>query len=179
MSVNLPLRGDVRWALVPYALEAPFVGPGWSGEIDFAGVEVHARAGGGGSIRLEILAKMRPVLIMQSVASGSLGTVAVVRLKRLDALPERYRDEVLAGDVPRLVPLSVEIGGVRQIAMVDTVERAHLSAIDRRCIGTATREEMRTIGERAARVLELDLDRLVEERAVTLLEALGVGADQP
>lgn len=177
--MNLPRRGEIRWSLVAYALEAPFVGPGWSGGIDFVGVEAHARAGGGDAIRLEIPAKMRPVLIVQSVASGSRGTVVVVRLKRLDALPERYRDDVLAGEVPRLVPLAVEIGGVRQIAMIDTLERAHLSAIDGRCIGSATSEEMRVIGERVARVLELDLDRLVEERAVTLLQALGVGSDQP
>ncbi len=172
MHLNPPRRGEIRWALVPYALEAPFEGPGWEGGIGFDGVERHARASRGGAIGLRVPAKMRPVLVLQSIVSAANGAPAVLRLKRLDALPARLRDEVLAGHDTHLVPLAAAIGGVRQIAMADTLERAHLSAIDHRVIGTATADELRLIGERVARVLELDLGRLVEDAAGDLLEQL-------
>jgi len=172
VHLSLPRRGEIRWALVPYALEAPFRGAGWEGGADFADVEVHARARGGGAIDLRVPGKMRPVLLLQSAVGGQPGTVVVLRLKRLDALPAPLREAVLAGHAPRLVPLAAAIGGVRQIAMVDTLERAHLSAIDQRVIGTATADELRLIGERVARVLELDLGRLVEEAAAELLEGM-------
>jgi hypothetical protein len=180
VSAQLAKRGEVRWALVPYAFEAPFRSPDWSGPIGISDLDEIVRAREGRSaIVVEVPAKIRPVLLLQSVAHAAHGTCAALRVKRIEALSESLRDGVRSGEDPSLAPLRTLVAGREHAVIVTAPVAVHLSAVASAPIARLSGEEMRGVDERLARVLELDLDRLVEERAVTLLEALGVGSDQP
>lgn len=180
MNPPLPQRGEVRWALIPFAFEAPFRSPEWSGPIGIADLGEIVRAREGRSaVTLEVPAKIRPVLLLQGVAHAAHGTCAALRVRRLEALSEPLRDGVRDGEDPHLAPLTTPIAEREHAVIVTAPLAVHLSALASAPIARLSAEEMRGVDERLARILQLDLDRLVEEHAVTLLETLGAGSDQP
>ena len=173
MAVTPPLRGELRWALVPYDFEAPFAGDEWSGGLDFAGISALLRERGPRpQFAVNVPAKVRPILVVQSLGSGIAGTVAVLRTKRLSALPERLRESIRRNDDPRLVYLPEQWAGAERVVLVDAVHRLHNSAIDGQALGRTSDDVMRLVAERLVRALELDLSGLVEREAAATLARL-------
>ena len=173
MTEGLPERGEIRWALVPHAVEAPFGGPGWDGGLDFAGVTAHARdAGTRAPLALTLPAVIRPVLLLQGWEGAPHGAYAVLRTRRLDALSPAARDAVQAGTSPDLVLLDGVSAGHRRVAMIAGVSRVHGSALDTTIAGRASAATLRSIDERLADSLSLDLDRLVERRVEAVIADL-------
>ena len=158
---------------MPYDFEAPFVGDEWPGGLDFAGISALLRERGPRpQFAVNVPAKVRPVLVVQSLGSGVAGTVAVLRTKRLSTLPERLRESLRRNDDPRLVYLPEEWAGAERVVLVDAVHRLHNSAIDGKALGRTTDDVMRLVAERLVRALELDISSLVEREATATLTRL-------
>jgi len=173
VALTPPLRGELRWALVPYDFEAPFVGDQWAEGLDFAGISALLRERGPRpQLAVNVRAKVRPVLVVQSLGSGVAGTVAVLRTKRLSTLPERLRASIRRNDDPRLVYLPEQWAGAERVVLVDAVHRLHNSAIDGQAFGRTSDDTMRLVAERLVRALELDISGLVEREASATLARL-------
>lgn len=174
MSFDFPMRGEVRWALVPYTFEAPFVGTAWTGGIDFNGVVDATRANGRVGIELIIKAKVRPVVILQSFESTSHGAYAVLRTRRMETMTAAAQTSVRAGDDPALHLLADKYAGSKRAVLLNGLARIDSTAIEREIIGRIGEAEMATISRGIAGLLELDLDQLVQERVAAVLVEQGL-----
>jgi len=166
------MRGELRWAVVPYAPAAPLAGPGWEGGISLRDYMARIREGGGADALL-LPVKVRPVLLLHSWVTATHDAYLVLRTRRMATLDETTLELVREDADPGLVPLSGVSAGAERVAMVGAISRVHASALDDQPLGWATPAEMRLIGERVAARLELDLDHVVERRALALLDGLG------
>ncbi len=174
--IDLPRRGEVRWALVPYVPQAPFRGREWGTGADFDAIRTHLRERRPRTgIDLELRAMVRPVLLLHGWESSADDAYAVLRTKRLEALRADDQSSVRAGRDPALVPLSGLLAGKERAAMVGTTTRLHLSAIDAYVLGVVSDTIMRRISEGLAAALEIDLDGLVQRRVDAVLTELGLG----
>ena len=174
MSFGLPMRGEVRWALVPYTFEAPFRGTAWTGGLNFDGVVDAARANGRVGIEVIMKAKVRPVVILQSYESTSHGAYAVLRTRRLETMTAATQASVRAGDDPALHLLADAYAGSKRAVLLNGLTRIDSTAIERELIGRIDDAEMATISRGIAGLLELDLDQLVQERVTAVLIEQGL-----
>jgi len=174
MSFGLPMRGDVRWALVPYTFEAPFMGTAWTGGVDLDGVVDAARANGRVGIELIMKAKVRPVVILQSFESTSHGAYAVLRTRRMETMSAAAQASVRDGDDPALYLLADTYAGSKRAVLLNGLTRIDSTAIERQLIGRIGDDEMATISRGIAGLLELDLDQLIQERVAAVLIEQGL-----
>ena len=74
MSAEPPLRGEIRWALVPYVAQAPYAVVGEPDATTFADVVRQIRDGGPRSaVDLTLRTVLRPVLLVHGWESATHG----------------------------------------------------------------------------------------------------------
>ncbi|MEX0972293.1 MAG: hypothetical protein WDZ46_03445 [Solirubrobacterales bacterium] len=118
--------------------------------------------------------KARPVLVITEVLP-EYGEVLALRLRRLEKLTsEAERERVREGSDPglfHLKPDRFEGLPVENAAIVSSLLRLPAAALDRRTsLGSLDDNELRALHERVARAHRLRLDKLVLERAQSLLQ---------
>jgi mRNA-degrading endonuclease toxin of MazEF toxin-antitoxin module len=171
-------RGRIVFGLFPFV--ARFRAAIAGGEA-FENVEALARANRGEPVQLVVEARLRPVLL---VHDGTRGDHADVACLRINTVKERHRRDaatwqrIVAGEHPFFVhlPAAVERYGLRadSLIAVAAVGTVHKSALLGPPVGGLSADEMRVVGERLARALQLDLAPLVARRAQELLRAAGI-----
>lgn len=171
MTGDPPRRGELRWAAVPYALEAPFRVDGADAPLGLPAVLGRLR-GAGGPLDVAVPVKVRPVLVVHSWVGSAHGAYAVLRASRIARLDPVQAARVRAGRDPHVIPLAGRYAGHERAVVLGAIDRVHASAFDPEPLGAASPDEMRRIGEGLAALLELDLDRLVERRARDLVGGL-------
>ena len=175
MTPAPPLRGEIRWALVPHALEAPFAAAEWDGLRDFDGVAEYLQTTGARAlVELRIRATMRPIVLLQGWDAAQHGAYAVLRTRRLQTLSPAVRASVRAGTASDLVLLDSPSAGHERVAVIAAISRVHGTAIDSTIAGRVTDDTMRLIDERLAENLDLDLGNAVERRVEAALAELGI-----
>ena len=173
MNGGPPQRGEIRWALVPYAAQAPFAIEGCREPLDFAAASDLLRARGPrASAMISLPAVVRPVLVVHGWESTSHGAYVVLRTRRLSSLSPSTREAVLGDTAGGLVLLDGEPAGQRRAAMIAGIARVHASAIDEAVVGRASERTMRLVGERIAERLDLDLGRVIDDRVRVALSGL-------
>ena len=124
-------------------------------------------------LELTVGAKVRPVLLLQDRPLGRLPDLVAVKLARLGKLSASARARIVAQRSPLFWFLGDDPAryGLRQEAAVDVaaIVRVHPSAIAGRPVGVLDHEAMAEVGEKLARVLELDLSALVRGEAAAIL----------
>lgn len=175
MNAEPPLRGELRWALVPHVAQQPYAVVGAPDMVAFADVvgEIRAR-GPRSSVDIALQTELRPVLIVHGWESASHGAYVVLRTRRLGALSPAAQDAVRIHAANGLVLLDGAFDGQERAAMVAGIARVHGTAIEPLVAGRVSHETMRRVDEHLARSLELDLGRLVGERVETVLAELGI-----
>lgn len=118
--------------------------------------------------------KARPVLVVTEVLPEH-DEVLALRLRRLEKLAtEAERERVREGSDPGLFHLKPgRFSGlpVENAAIVSSLLRLPAAALDRRrSLGALEDNELRALHERVTRVHRLRLDKLVLERAQSLLQ---------
>lgn len=118
--------------------------------------------------------KARPVLVITEVLPEH-DEVLALRLRRLEKLAtEAERERVREGSDPGLFHLKPgRFSGlpVENAAIVSSLLRLPAAALDRRrSLGALEDNELRALHERVTRVHRLRLDKLVLERAQSLLQ---------
>ena len=174
--IDLPRRGELRWALVPYVPQAPFRSRAWGAGVDFEAIRTQLRQERPRSgIDLELRAAVRPVLLLHDWEAAADGAYVVLRTKRIEALPVEAQPGVRAGDDTALIPLAGIHAGNERAAMIGTVTRLHVSAIDSTVLGTVADATLQRVAESMAAAMQLDLDGLVQRRVDAVLAELGLG----
>lgn len=177
MSVPAPDvgRGSIVWALTLFENEAPFrvlapVGARGSHR-SVASLAAATRAARG--VEVAVGAKVRPVLLLQDRPLGRLPDLVALKLARLGKLSASARARIVAQRSPLFWFLGREPAryGLRQEAAIDVaaIVRVHPSAITGRAVAVLDDAVMAEVGERLARVLELDLSALVRREAAAIL----------
>ena len=175
MIEGLPRRGDIRWALVPYAFEEPFVGPDWEGGYNFAAVARHASAAPSRTgVRVTSTARMRPVLVLHGWEQAVHGSYACLRTRRLESLAEHSRAAVRRGTEPDLLHLPGEIAGRERAVLLHGISRLHASALDVIAIAHLDDETMERVGSGLVDALDLDVAGIVQRRVDAALAELGI-----
>jgi hypothetical protein len=174
-SAELPTRGEIRWALVPHAAQAPFSIDGAASGLDFATASALIRSRGPrAAARLILPAVVRPVLLLHGWESAHHGAYAVLRTRRVSALSPAVREALRAGTADDLVLLEGTSAGHQRVAMLAGLTRLHGSAIDSSVLGHADDATMRRVGEGLATSLAVDLDGIIGERVEAVLAELGI-----
>lgn len=176
------LRGAIVWAVVPYVPEAPF--RLWLGESQPVAQIPDARRfaeqvrhqGLEAEQDFVVTGKLRPVLLLQDRPRGILKEIVALRMVRLEALAEEHRARIRSRSEPSLFHLPVredKYGLTKEMAIdLNALVRVHASAFLPRAVGRLDSNEMRTIGQRLAEHLDIDLEPLIAERVEVRLEAL-------
>lgn len=172
--IAMPQRGEIRWAAVPFAFEAPFRGPEWDGELGFADAVERVQAARDGALEALVPLRIRPVLVLHGWDACAHGSYAVLRTKRLELLDDNDRALARSGDDPGLVPLDGVYAGSERAVMVRSIARVHASAIDVEVLGVISPAELQAVGEGVANALQLDLDGIVRQRVDGALAGLGL-----
>lgn len=164
------------WALTLFENEAPFrvvAPPGGRGShrtvSSFAAATRMHRG-----VEVAVGAKVRPVLLLQDSPLGRWPDLVALKLARVGKLSASARARI----VDQRSPLFWFLGrdparyGLRQEAAVDvaSIVRIHRSAISGRAVARLDDDMMAEVGERVARVLDLDLSALVHREAAAILE---------
>lgn len=171
------LRGAVLWAVVPYVPEAPFriyraddaplVLP------DAAPLFAAAQKAES-EFTFLVRAKARPVLVLARLPDPRVDEYLGLRLVRLSALTAETRARVLDGEEELLIHVKGErVPGLEEefAVMAAAPIRFHSSAVDaKNVLGRLEARELRTVHERVARVLSLDLVNLIREEIARLAE---------
>jgi len=176
------VQGGVVWALVAYDFRQPFVvcdrpegARTYEGVADLAGA-VRARDLPP-ELRLQVGAKLRPVLLLQDRPAGRLKEFAALKLTRVEKLDDATQSTVRNHAVERFFALpDNERFGLGRPFAVDLLSlvRVHESAIVGRPNGSLDENEFRVICERLVRVLDLDVGQLVVTEAAALLKRRGL-----
>jgi hypothetical protein len=173
------LRGAIVWAVTPYVAEAPFRILAGTGVTTYSSARELGMAVRRGELPAEqthlVRSKLRPVLLLQDRPVRTLPEFSGLRLVRLDALERTRRERVRRQEEPSLFFLqaSREHGLSKDNAVdLNALVRIHESAIVGTPVGHISESELRTIGERLIRHLDLDVTRLVERRLVELRQRL-------
>jgi len=170
-----PGRGSIVWALTLFENESPFrvLAPARArgNHRSVATLAAGARAPRG--VELAVGAKVRPVLLLQDRPLGRLPDLVALKLARLGRLPASARARIVAQRSPLFWFLGNDPAryGLRQAAAVDVaaIVRIHPSAIAGGPVAVLGDDVMTEVGERLARVLELDLSALVGRQAAAIL----------
>ena len=174
-SAELPDRGEIRWALVPHAAQAPFSIDGAATGLDFETASALIRSHGPrAAVRLILPAVVRPVLLLHGWESAHHGAYAVLRTRRVSALSPAVREALRAGTADDLVLLEGTSAGHQRVAMLAGLTRLHGSAIDSSVLGHVDDATMCRVAEGLATSLAMDLDRIVGERVEAALAELGI-----
>lgn len=175
MSAEPPLRGEIRWALVPYVAQAPYAVVGAPDAATFADVVRRIRGGGPRSgIDLALRTVLRPVLLVHGWESATHGSYLVLRTRRLSALSPASQAAVRSGSASGLVLLDGASDGRERVAMVAGLTRVHGTAIEPFVAGRVTSETMRRVDERIVERLGLELDRNVQRGVRRALSRIGL-----
>jgi len=135
-SAELPNRGEIRWALVPHAAQAPFSIDGAASGLDFATASAWIRSRGPReAARLILPAGERPVLLLHGWESAHHGAFGVLRTRRVSALSPAVREVLHAGTTDDLVLLRGTSAGHQRVAMLAGLTRVHGTAIDSAVVG--------------------------------------------
>jgi hypothetical protein len=178
--VALPgVQGSVVWALVPYDFRQPFAVTDHSSErprsyanITDLAQAVQAREVGP-ELRIELDAKIRPVLLLQDRPAKRLREFAALKLSRLEKLAPADRDAVRDQKSARFfhLPDPGRFGLGKQFAIdVLSLVRVHETAIVGPPQGKLNTDEFRVVCERLARVMDLDIANLVVREAAAFLK---------
>ena len=167
------------WALTLFENEAPFrvVAPAGVQGSHRSVSSLAAATGMARGVELAIGAKVRPVLLLQDRPLGRLPDLVALKLARLGKLSASTRGRIVAQRSPLFWFLGRDPAryGLRQEAAIDvaSIVRIHPSAITGRPVALLDDDVMAEVGERLARVLDLDLSALVRREAAAILrEAL-------
>lgn len=175
------LRGAIVWAIVPYVPEAPF--RIWLGEsqpvasISTAGTYAQQAKTGGLDAEQTFLVegKLRPILLMQDRPLGLLPEIVGLRMVRLEALTAEQQQRIRDHKEPSLFHLKVDkkYGLSKEMAIdLNALIRVHGTAIAGKPVGRLDDYELRSIGERLAEHLDIDLEPLVTAKVEERLEEL-------
>lgn len=182
MSRPESLRGAIVWAIPPYAPRAPF--RIWGGAdqpvvtVESATELARLVSRRGLDAEQTFLApgKLRPVVVLQERPRHALPEYAALRIVRLEELAPARRTAIREQREPSLfyLPASMARYGMAKEGAIDlnALLRIHESALAGRPIGRLDAEELRAVGERLIEHLDLDLTRLVEREARSLLERI-------
>jgi hypothetical protein len=144
-------------------------------EVSRLGGVVHrGRQKGASEFALLTPVRARPVLVITEVLPEH-DEVLALRLRRLEMLAtEAERERVREGSDPGLFHLKPDRFrglSVENAAIVSSLLRLPAAALDRRSsLGALDDNELRALHERVTRVHRLRLDKLVLERAQSLLQ---------
>ncbi len=175
MSAEPPLRGEIRWALVPYVAQAPYAVVGAPDATTFADVVRQIRDGGPRSaVDLTLRTVLRPVLLVHGWESATHGSYVVLRTRRLSVLSPASQAAVRSGAANGLVLLDGATDGHERVAMVAGLARVHGTAIEPWVAGRVTSETMRRVDERIVDRLGLELDRPVQRGISRVLSRVGL-----
>lgn len=175
------LRGSIVWAVVPYVPEAPF--RIWLGEGQpiamIPDAKAYAEQARGQGLDAEqvflVEGKLRPVLLLQDRPLGLLPEIVALRMVRLEALAEEGQRAIRQHREPSLFHLALrksKYGLSREMAVdLNSLVRVHQSAIVGR-VGALDDYEMRSIGERLAEHLDIDLEPLIAAKVEERLDEL-------
>jgi hypothetical protein len=174
------LRGAIVWAVAPYVPEAPFrVWGGPAGRVATIGTALElarlvVREGLDPEQTFLTSAKLRPVLILQDRPRRVLREVAALRLVRLEELGAADRERIRQGDDRSLFYLRARSYGLAKESAADVhaLLRIHESAIAGQPVGRLNAEEMRAVGERIVEALDIDVSRLVAQKAAEFVARL-------
>jgi len=169
--------GHCYWALAPFAPAPPFqIYQEGAPPRSVDSVEPFTEAARKGASEFALLTpvKARPVLVITEVLPEH-DEVLALRLRRLEKLAtEAERERVREGSDPGLFHLKPgRFSGlpVENAAIVSSLLRLPAAALDRRrSLGALEDNELRTLHEWITRVHKLRLDKLVLERAQSLLQ---------
>jgi hypothetical protein len=172
---DLPARGDIRWALVPHAAQAPFSLEGATTGLDFAtATELIRSRGPRAAAGLILPVTVRPVLLLHGWEGAHHGAYAVLRTRRIESLSPGARAALRNGPPDDLVLLDGISAGHERAAVIAGLTRVHGSAIDANVVGRVGSSTMRVVNEVLAASLELDIGDIVERRVETVLAELGI-----
>jgi len=163
------------WALTLFENEAPFrvLAPAEARGSHRSVMSLAAATRAPRGVELAVGAKLRPVLLLQDRPLGRLPDLVALKLARIGRLPASARARVVAQRSPLFWFLGSDPAryGLREEAAVDVaaIVRIHPSAIAGRPVSVLGDEVMAEVGERLARVLELDLSALVRREAAAIL----------
>lgn len=177
------LRGAIVWALVGFVPEAPFCL--WHGDAQrhstLPDAQTFARQVREQGLDAEqtflVGGKLRPVLLLQDRPRNVLREIVGLRMVRIETLREPAQAAIRAKREPSLFHLPVrpsKYGLSKEMAVdLNALVRVHATAILPRAVGRLDDSEMRVIGQRLVKHLDIDLEpllaRLVEERLEQLL----------
>jgi hypothetical protein len=172
-----PPLGHCYWALAPFAPAPPFrIYQEGAAPRPVGSVEAFTEAARKGASEFALLTpvKARPVLVITEILPEHEEVLAL-RLRRLEKLAsDAERQRVREGSDPGLFHLKPDrFKGlpVENAAIVSSLLRLPAAALDRRSsLGALEDDELRTLHERVTRVHRLRLDKLVLERAQSLLQ---------
>lgn len=172
-----PPLGHCYWALAPFAPAPPFrIYQEGAAPRSVGSVEPFTEAARKGANEFALLTpvKARPVLVITD-ALPEHDEVLALRLRRLEKLAtEAERERVREGSDPGLFHLKPDrFKGlpVENAAIVSSLLRLPAAALDRRSsLGALDDNELRALHERVTGVHRLRLDKLVLERAQSLLQ---------
>jgi mRNA-degrading endonuclease toxin of MazEF toxin-antitoxin module len=170
-------RGRIAYAFFPFASRFPTkVAVG----APVRDVEEFAAAHGGRPVEVVAEGRLRPVLLLHDGTRGEHHDVACLRIntvKHANRVDPAVWERIVSGEHPFFVHLPAEVPryGLRaeSLIAVAAIGTVHKSAILGPPVGGLSAEEMRGVGERLARALQLDLAPLVARRAQELLRAAG------
>jgi hypothetical protein len=175
------VQGGVVWALVLFENEAPFLvsHPGRT-TTSYGAIQGLAQAIRSRELppqfRVEIGAKVRPVLLLQDRPQGRLPEYAALKLTRLEKLDNKDHQAIRRQEVPRFfyIPNAAKYG-LRGEFAVDllALTRVHQSAIVGRPRAQVDANEFQVICERLVDVLDLDIANRVVREAVAFIERQG------
>lgn len=174
------LAGSVVWAIVPFAAEPPFrIYAGSQAEpFEVDGLKeliAAARSGGEAELTFLVSGKARPVLVVSDKYDPRVRELLALRLLSLEKLTPGEQVEVRERRHPNLFHLRPEAFDLpaENAAMVASLVRVPVDAIDPAPAGTLDRNELRVVHQRIARRYGLDLHLLVLEQIQALAAEQG------
>lgn len=175
------LQGAIVWAMVLYENEAPFQVVEEAGATtNFATVRDVSEALRDRSLdpefKVQVGAKVRPVLILQDRPKRALREFAALKLTRLAKLSAEDQQAVREQQAPSFFHIKdpAKFGSkVEQAVDLLALTRVHESAIVRHKYAKVDVNEFRVICERLVRIMDLDVGYLIVKQASDLLKNQG------
>jgi len=172
------LRGAIAWAVVSYGPEAPFRVRLGSDQAPakLPDAQTYAEQIRHGALDAEttlvVAGKLRPIVLLQDRPRGVLREVVALGMVRLAILSTKQQASIRDQHEPSLFHLPVrpaKYGLSNEMAVdLNALVRVHVSAMLPKTVGRLDDNEMRVVGQRLIKHLDVDLEpllaRLVDER---------------